>query len=463
MATHNAGAVLGSNRESHAIAARSGTWLRPSFLLACVFAAAALAQTLVYRAYLAGDPGSYNGAGAAGDQAEYLKLGQQLLHGGWIGASHYMPGLPAVLALCQAVFGNALFGIAVVQGLLFAGLVLGAWWLASSATESTAAGGWAAGLTALNPTLGWYASQALTEFLTGALVFLATVLLYRWTRRQRWLEAALCGLAIAATGYLRAEYLAFAVVFAAAVAIVGALRGRARHAARSAVVLLGATVLAMAPWVIRYTVVTGSPALYNESPVSNLVLMGTWFRIFDPATFAQLERIEKSSVPNQTAIEEAASVGPRPDLSVRYMEDVRGPYDRPLGLTLQMAVGNIRLDTRQWLVNHFLEAPVLIWIGHTPVRQSDASRVPTAARLALWLLQAVLLALALKEAVQAVRSRCAPALGLAFLGVGLSLTAVHILIAVDDRFTVPALPLIMLLAGVALARWRKRPRLAEVG
>jgi hypothetical protein len=37
------------------------------------------------------------------------------------------------------------------------------------------------------------------------------------------------------------------------------------------------------------------------------------------------------------------------------------------------------------------------------------------------------------------------------LGVVVFLTAVHVLIAVDDRFTVPALPLIGTLAGSRLA------------
>ena len=66
---------------------------RHTFLLA-VLAALAFAQTLAYYVYLRDDPGNYNGAGAQGDQVAYIDLAQQVLHGDWQGAVHYMPGLP---------------------------------------------------------------------------------------------------------------------------------------------------------------------------------------------------------------------------------------------------------------------------------------------------------------------------------------------------------------------------------
>src|SRR5919205_1773070 len=89
-----------------------------------VFAVLAFAQTLAYYVYLRNDPGNYNGAGASGDQVAYIDLAQQVLHGTWQGAVHYMPGLPAVIAVGQLLTGDPRLGIAVVQGLLFAGMVL---------------------------------------------------------------------------------------------------------------------------------------------------------------------------------------------------------------------------------------------------------------------------------------------------------------------------------------------------
>ena len=92
---------------------------RRSWLIG-VLAVLAFAQTLAYYVYLRDDPGNYNGAGAQGDQVAYIDLAQQVLHGTWQGAVHYMPGLPAVLALSQVVFGDPRLGIAVIQGLVYA-------------------------------------------------------------------------------------------------------------------------------------------------------------------------------------------------------------------------------------------------------------------------------------------------------------------------------------------------------
>ena len=106
---------------------------RKSWLVATC-ATLAFAQTLAYYFYLLNDPGNgYNGAGADGDQVQYIGLAQQVLHRTWQGEVHYMPGLPAVIAVAQLVFGDPRLGIAIVQGVLFALLVVFAARLAARA------------------------------------------------------------------------------------------------------------------------------------------------------------------------------------------------------------------------------------------------------------------------------------------------------------------------------------------
>src|SRR4030081_840828 len=96
-------------------------------------AVVAFLQTLAYYVYLRDDPGNYNGAGASGDQVAYIDLAQQILHGTWEGAVHYMPGLPAVIAAGQLIVGDPRLGIALVQAVLYAVLVVLAARLASRA------------------------------------------------------------------------------------------------------------------------------------------------------------------------------------------------------------------------------------------------------------------------------------------------------------------------------------------
>jgi hypothetical protein len=305
---------------------------------------------------------------------------------------------------------------------------------------------WSAAAVALNPALGYYAAQALTEFLTAAVLVAVVAAIVAWSTRPGLGKIVLVGVLIGLTGYLRSEYLGLALVFAIVVALVRP------KALLHAVVLLAVTALMMAPWVVRYTLATGRPAIYNESPVSNLILMGTWFRVFDEQTFSELQRIESASVSRQEAIERARNVGPRPELSVRYIEQVRGPYERPMDETLALAAGNIQLNLRQFVVNHAVLAPVLIWAGHTPVRAADAPRLPSSARYLIWGAELVLLLLAVWQAATGLRSEAARPLSLSFFGVVIFLTAVHVLIAVDSRFTTPALPLVGLLGGARLAQ-----------
>ncbi len=167
--------------------------------------------------------------------------------------------------------------------------------------------------------------------------------------------------------------------------------------------LVVTAVVLVLPWVARYAVSTGQPAVYNESPVSDLILKGTWYRVFDESTFARLEAIETSNVSRDEAIAQAAQVGPRPELSRRYMEQARGPYDRPTSEALALAAGNIRLEPGRILVNHLVVAPVLIWVGRTPLRQADLPLLPSPARYLLWGLQLVLLVVAVWQAVRALR------------------------------------------------------------
>jgi hypothetical protein len=414
--------------------------------LVVVLSVLAFAQTLAYYVYLRDDPGNYNAAGAFGDQVAYIELAQQVLRGTWEGAVHYMPGLPAVIAVGQLVFGDPRLGIAIIHGLIYALLVVGAARLAGAYSGERAMLP-AAALVALNPALGYYAAQALTEFLGAALLFAIVAATAAFARNPTWPRAALVGVLIGVAGYLRAEYLALALVFGLIVLFIGRSRAAAVHAA----VLVLVVAACVSPWLARSTIATGRLSLYNESPFSNLFLMGTWFRVFDEQTFAELQRIETLPGPREQAIERASTVGPRPDLSRRYMEQVRGPYERPLGETLQLASDNIRLNLRQYLVNHAVLAPVLIWAGHTPVRQGDMASLPSSARYAIWAAELALLLLALWQAARALRDRSMQALSLGFLGVVLFLTAVHIVIAVDERFTTPALPLIGVFAGARLA------------
>ena len=147
--------------------------------LLATLAVIAFAQTLFYYVYLRDDPGNYNAAGASGDQVAYIGLAEQVLHGTWDGAVHYMPGLPAIIALGERIFGDPRLGIALIQGLVYAGMVIAAARLATRAWGDRTAVP-AAALVALNPAIGYYAAQALTELLSGAALMALAAATFAW-------------------------------------------------------------------------------------------------------------------------------------------------------------------------------------------------------------------------------------------------------------------------------------------
>lgn len=416
---------------------------------------AAVLQTLLYSAYLRDDPGNYNGAGAFGDQVEYIALAQQLLRGEWEGRGHYMPLYPALLAASQTLVGDARVGIVLLQAILYAALVLVAARLAASVFGPNARIP-AAALVALNPTLGYYAGQALTEFVTGILLFGIAASLHHWWRQGSTRMVVLAGVLAGALGYIRSEYLTLAAVLALVLALVG----RRQLGGRRAVLMAGTFLLlawgAMLPWIGRNALVLGRPTLYEVSPVSNLVLMGTWFRAFDEQTFAELQRIQRARVSDEEAVAQASRVGPRPDLSARYMAQARGSYDLPLDVAARESLENIRLNLPRYLVNHLVLAPVLIWAGHTPVRQADLQAVPSLARWALWAAQGLVVVGAVWQALRLVRDPRGRLLAAVFLSMAASVTVLHVFIAVDDRFTVPLLAVVQTFASgwfVGRAAW----------
>lgn len=418
------------------------------WLIVLALCCAALAQTLGYYALLRDDPGNYNGTGAFGDQVAYIELSQQILRGQWEGAVHYMPGYPAVLALATLLFGEPRLGVALLQALLHVGMVVGAFVIGRDAF-SARAGLIGAALMALNPAMGFNAGQALTEFVTAGLLFGIAAALYAWSRGgQRLRFVVLTGVLVAAAGYVRSEYLALAALLA--LAVLASARGRGLGARHAATLLVVAAVCVL-PWLVRGWAATGRPTLYNVSPFTNLMLMGTWFRVFDERTFAELQEIDQSSRGREEAIDRASRVGPRPDLSARYMSQLRGPYELPLDQTLRLTLENIGANPRQYAINHLVLAPVLIWAGRTPLRQADAALLPASLRYALWGAQLALFVLGVWQCVRAARAPRTRLLGLTGLAVFAFLTGVHVFIGVDERFTAPALPLVHLFAGGSLA------------
>ena len=159
----------------------------------------------------------------------------------------------------------------------------------------------------MNPALGYYAAQALTEFLTGGVLLGLVGVMFAWSARPRFRTVAVAGALIACCGLSQGRGTwawrscsrdrGWLVTAAAAVLLV--------------VVLVAFTGLGHGTLGDFAAVIAGTPApCWNESPFSNLMLMGTWFESSTPRRRrAQLavDRVVASVGPARGAIRRRAA------------------------------------------------------------------------------------------------------------------------------------------------------------
>lgn len=449
-------------------------------------AAFAFAHALAFFAYLRPEIE----AGVPHDMVEYRDLANSLLNGrygtfqdGEFRPSYYpTPGYPAALAGVYAVLGTGPasdLGVAVVQAGIFAGICLVLYSLGTR-IWSGPAGATAAILAATYSPLAYYAALRLTELLSAALVLGSLALVLRAVRDQGRVTWIAVGGIQAWLTLTRSVFQVFIPVLVAIALL--PLTARVRGRMVNASLLIAVFVIGIVPWVTFNAVNFGQPAIVLES-TGKLVLNGTWSRVFDNRVAAGLAPLVATTTvlsdedlrqavlridldPNRTQDmilfvrqwqhdyienERASRLPPREALAV----------GRQIGQdNLEAAKSNIERDPLRYAKSRLVYWP-MAWVSHTPLRQGDLGREPVPLRLAYWGYQAVLASLALLGAGLLWCRRRETALFVA--GPLVILQVAYLPFQVDPRFTLPADPLLLLLASfgvVWLGERLSRARLA---
>ncbi len=206
-----------------------------------------------------------------GDSRTYRELGENLASGRGLVMEDFrgrsrradrMPGYPLVLGVLHAIGGGAATVVIVQAGVG----TLATWvaWRLGRAVLSPVAGWVAAGLTAFGPWQVYFATVALTECWSAALLPATVLCMVGLVRsgRLRWALAA--GALCAALGYVHPEFLGLPAAMAIPAAIApGRRRWLLAWGLGSAVVLV-----ALAPWWVRNAKVFGDfvPATTRLGP-----------------------------------------------------------------------------------------------------------------------------------------------------------------------------------------------------
>ena len=140
----------------------------------------------------------------------------------------------------------------------------------------------------------------------------------------------------------------------------------------------------------------------------------------------------------------------------KLWDDPRDPMERALKRIEadheygRVGLDNIKRDPVLHLWRRATRGVALLWITHIPVRYTDINALPTAAIRAMWLLQALLMAAAI-AGLYVLWRRGARTEAAAFAALIVYVTAVHAVLYSEARYALPAEPVVLLLATIAVS------------
>jgi 4-amino-4-deoxy-L-arabinose transferase-like glycosyltransferase len=411
------------------------------------------------------------------DQAGYKQLGSVLARTGtftrypdypvFVPEVIRTPGYPAFVAPIYRVFGVGNdVAVTAVQVVLFA-VLCGLVYALTKRLAGRRAAGLAALLTALFAPLPHFAALVLTEFWTTFVATAAMLVVLSAVQRQRLRDFALGGVLLSAVTLVRPAFVLLPFFLASAMPVL--LRSQRTAAAlRGWGVLAVTAALTLLPWFTYNYVNLGQFTLSPAGGIGRGLWEGSWQGVWPGRVQAQLTAIAEQNTDVEARVHTVAresGLDPRPML--QYVREWRTNHDLwdtpqdPLERArarvdadrayLDAALNNIRQDPIGHLMRRVTRGTFVLWAADIPIRYSDINRTPTIVIRVVWLIQVVILLLAVAGAVTlARRGRRVEAVLLVLPLV--YVTAVHLPLLCEARQSLPVKPLVLALAAVAMSR-----------
>jgi 4-amino-4-deoxy-L-arabinose transferase-like glycosyltransferase len=338
--------------------------------------------------------------------------------------------------------------------------------------------------TALFPPIAYFVPLVMTEVWTTLLFTLSMWVALRALDERRATLFVLLGMLLALTALSRPVFVLFPVALAATgVIVLPAFRVHARPRASHWGLMLIAFTVAMLPWFGYNYATLGRFTLSPAGGIGRGLWEGSWQATWSGRLQNELthladdidDRAELDRRVQAVAAREQLPAGPMLDY-VHQWEDIRriwtepvDPYERAVARVAadreyqRVGLENLKRDTASHLAKRLARGVFILWAGEIPLRYSEINAVPPAVIRVFWTLQAVIFALAIVGlAALARRGRVAAACILAAPIV--YITAVHFPLLTEARQSLPAQPLVVLLAvaGAAHLAGRSLPLEAQV-
>ena len=379
------------------------------------------------------------------------------------------PAYPAFLAVVYRVFGSDQLYVAAVQTGLFVMICLLVFAIASRVTSGHVAG-LAAIATALFPPIPYFGALVMTEVWT-TLLFTASVWLAVRTLNARAAACIVFGAVCAATALSRPAFTLFPILWAAIALVVFPVLGvHTPLRIRRVAIALAAFAVVMLPWFAYNYANVGRFTLSPAGGLGRGVWEGSWQAVWPGRLQAELTGLAGSSDDRAALDRQVTAVADRNRLPagpmleyVHQWRDLRrtwdaptDPYERTFARVaadrayLVAGLQNLRRDGPVHQLVRMARGAFILWAGEIPVRYSDINRLPPAIIRLCWLAQAVLFVVALVGIYDLYRVHPAEACVLAAPIV--YITAVHLPLLTEARQSLPAQPVLLVLATVGAAR-----------
>jgi 4-amino-4-deoxy-L-arabinose transferase-like glycosyltransferase len=416
------------------------------------------------------------------DQDGYRRLGQALAETGkftrFPDAPRFVPEVirtpvyPAFVAVVYTLFGTGQIPIALAQTLVFVGICMAVYAIGLRTTSDPVIAIGAAAATALFPPIPYFVPLVMTEVWTTLLLTLSVWLALRAldTRSVR-LFAAL-GVLIGLTTLSRPVFVLFPIALAAIGLMVLPIAGvRRRPRGAQWLIMLVAFGVTMLPWFGYNYATLGRFTLSPAGGIGRGLWEGSWQASWSGRLQNELTHLadavdDRAELDRRVeAIAQREHLPARPMLEyVHQWEDIRliwtapvDPYERAIARAAadleyqRVAIENLKADSARHLAKRLGRGVFILWAGEIPFRYSDINALPPIVIRLCWAIQAALFLAALAGLVVLARSgRIAEACVLA--APILYITAVHFPLLTEARQSLPAQPIVLLLATIAAAR-----------
>ena len=378
------------------------------------------------------------------------------------------PGYPAFVAVIYRLFGESTLPVAIAQAFVFAAICLLVFAIGKRVAGGRAATV-AAFMTAFFPPLPYYGALVLTEVWTTFVMTLAVLACLRAMQRDRFGDFILAGVLFSATTIVRPAFVLLPFGLAIAMPILSpSERGRGRRLGQWGAFAVAAAIT-LAPWFTYNYVYLGRFTLSPAGGIGRGLWEGSWQGRWSGRSHNDLTHIAEVT-PDRAELdarvrEIAAREGIAPNRMLDYVhewQDIRRIWDTPTDPMerararvvadqeyLRAALDHIREDPVDWAVGRGVRRAVILWASDIPIRFTDINETPWLIVRGIWLLQAVLIAIAVYGLIVLLRRRRhseAALLGLVLLYV----TGVHVPLLCETRQSLPVKPMVLLLAAIAL-------------